>query len=84
MSTPTDNGGPAFPHPATRDLNGEIIFHGSTGMSLRDYAEIHFISALIASPRDPIGADRQITAETFIHLGKGAAERWLKARQERV
>ena len=37
MSQPIDDGGPAFPVPVEFDPNGQLIFHGSFGMSLRDW-----------------------------------------------
>lgn len=37
MSTPINDGGPAFPHQPAVNANGEYILYGDCGMSLRDY-----------------------------------------------
>jgi len=37
MSTQIDDGGPAFPCPVEFDPNGQLVSHGSFGMSLRDW-----------------------------------------------
>ena len=80
--TPLDNiddGGTAFP--TTKPL--EHWGDPNRGMSLRDFAEVHFIAALIASPRSPAGAGEEISAEEYIQLGKITARIWLAARKEK-
>jgi hypothetical protein len=37
MSTQIDDGGPAFPCPVEFDPNGQLVSHGSFGMTLRDW-----------------------------------------------
>jgi hypothetical protein len=37
MSTEINDGGPAFPRPATKDASGLIIRESQKGMTLRDY-----------------------------------------------
>lgn len=37
MSELINGGGDAFPHPVEFDPNGQLVSHGSFGMSLRDY-----------------------------------------------
>jgi hypothetical protein len=75
---PIDDGGPAFP------ITTAAWERGHTGMSLRDYAEIHFISALIASPRALISAGiHGVTSNDYINAGKLVAKVWLAARKEK-
>ena len=45
-------GGPAFPEPVSRDVNGEI-YAVSEGMSLRDYFAGKAIQGLAANPGGP-------------------------------
>ena len=37
MSAPINDGGPAFPRPATKGSSGSIIRESQNGMTLRDY-----------------------------------------------
>ena len=80
MSAPIDDGGPAFAR-SSGPPQKEINTAAHIGMSLRDYAEIHFISALIASPRAPFGCGSAVAAEDYIRLGKVTATLWLAARK---
>jgi len=84
MSAPIDDGGPAFPQGSPEMcMEGQSV--GETqGMSIRDYAEIHFIAALIASPRAPFGCGSAVAAEDYIRLGRVTATLWLAARKENV
>lgn len=41
MSEQIDDGGSAFPAPVEFDPNGQLISHGSFGMSLRDWLAHH-------------------------------------------
>jgi len=84
MSTPTDDGGPF--HPCTQQVrrNGEVIdIDDIPGASLRDFAEVHFIAALIASPRPPAGAEGYgVSAGDLVRNGRAIAAEWIASRKE--
>lgn len=68
----------AFPNIQFQRLTGEPI-QITPGMSLKDYAEIHFIAAAI------VGNSKSMTLpEDNVLWGMKHAELWLKAREERV
>ena len=83
MSEPINDGGPAFPCQSL-DPQGNPRNAACEGMSLRDYAEIQFISALISSPRALISANKDgVTPEDYINAGKLVAKVWLAERSKR-
>ena len=49
MSEPINDGGSAFPHPVEFDPNGQLVSHGSFGMSLRDYLAAKAMVAICCS-----------------------------------
>ena len=48
MSTPINDGGPAFPLPASTQPNGEHQWH-EYGMSLRDYFAGQFLAGFVST-----------------------------------
>jgi hypothetical protein len=52
MSTPINDGGPAFPVPGYQTSDGGVILHheGSPGMALRDYFAARALQGLLANP----------------------------------
>ena len=54
MSTPINQGGPAFPRPESRGTSGAITLHGQNGMTLRDYFAGQALAGAVGfSPSDP-------------------------------
>jgi hypothetical protein len=78
MSTPIDDGGPAFP---AQDWQAKGNHH--PGMSLRDYAIIHFTAAILASPGSysPDGTWRDEN-ETALEIGTNIADDFIAEREE--
>lgn len=67
------DGGPAFPIANTNDIPEEY-----RGMTLRDYAEVQFIAALLSNSALP----DELSAKELIQAGKTAADLWLEARDD--
>jgi hypothetical protein len=73
MSTPINDGGPAFPglHPSKE------CHYQDSGMTLRDYFAAQALAGICASGPSEYWTDKHITAETY-----RLADAMLAARQE--
>lgn len=79
-----NDGGPAFPIPDLTYPNGQIQY-GTPGMSLRDYAVIHFTSAWITSlstRREEKGYTDEGAAHEAGQLAELQADAMLLAREK--
>jgi hypothetical protein len=76
MSTPINDGGPAFPVPPTYHSNGQVEY-GTLGMSLRDWFAGQALTGLLADGKG------QHTAEKWApHIAYRIADAMLEARKE--
>jgi hypothetical protein len=59
MSTPINDGGPAFPVPGYQTSDGGVILHheGSSGMAMRDYFAAAALQGMLADPNAAGGLD---------------------------
>lgn len=74
MSDNTNDGGPAFP--VSRLME--------SGMSLRDYSEVKFISAFIVSALAELveaGVPQDIAISKLVEAGMKTSAAWLAARE---
>jgi hypothetical protein len=74
-----NDGGPAFPCPVEFDPNGQLVSHGSFGMTLRDWFAGQIILGVFADP-----SVRGVTEEQAELLAKKSfmvADKMLKARE---
>jgi hypothetical protein len=62
MSTPINDGGPAFPRPATKGSSGSIIRESQNGMTLRDWFAGQALAGFCAAPRDRRNNDNKVMA----------------------
>lgn len=77
MSTQIDDGGPAFPCPVEFDPNGQLVSHGSFGMTLRDWfagMALQGRATRLGNPhehRDLLASDCYDIADAMIEARKG-------------
>ena len=50
MSTPKNDGGPAFPGPSDYNQDGTPVWGGATGMTLRDWFAGQALVGMMANP----------------------------------
>lgn len=77
MSTPIDDGGPAFPIPDTVHANGQVQY-GANGMSLRDWFAGQAMQGMLANQAliDVFGQYKGMSVEAY-----GYADAMLAARK---
>lgn len=76
-----DDGGPAFPMPSGDEPRIDRTTHYNEGMSLRDYAVVHFIAALIVNPRAHLNEFADYHAR--VRFAEAQADAMLEARKKR-
>ena len=74
------DGGPAFPCPVEFDPNGQLVSHGSFGMTLRDWFAGQALAGLIAASGNHQGQVCYRT-EAVAESAYEAADAMLKARE---
>jgi hypothetical protein len=77
MTTPKDNGGPAFPVAPTMNPDGSVWYHGKDGMTLRDYFATAAMQGMKANPLWDDNLHESIAAAAY-HM----ADEMLTARKE--
>jgi hypothetical protein len=76
MSTPINDGGPAFPVASCPDANGQICW-GTDGMTLRDWFAGRAMAGLLTQP-----AEIEFGASHFAKASYEMADAMLAARKE--
>ena len=79
MSAQIDDGGLAFPSPVEFDPNGQLVSHGSFGMTLRDWFAGQALAGMLSAV--PSDAPR-IDVQHFAGLAYAAADALLSARKD--
>jgi hypothetical protein len=85
--TKIDDGGPAFPCETYGLRNGKETTIPTNGMTLRDYAIVHFIAALMQREDFDIETGKLMSVESAISprlLATEQADAMLAARKEKV
>jgi len=74
MTDQAKDGGPMFPIPEVRDLDGNGIMAGWNGMSLRDWFAGQALAGMLSDPRC------DVSASMFAHRSYLAADAMLAER----